>query len=135
MNPSAPVRGYLLDTHIALRALESPELLTAAARKAVLTGCNFLSILSYWEVTLKSMKGKLDVGDPRVWWFEALEQLAATPLLLHPRHVAALQGLPPIHKDPFDRMLIAQAESEGLALVTMDAKIARYAGPGLRLIG
>jgi len=94
-----------------------------------------LSVVSYWEIMIKSMKGTLDVGDPRVWWFDALEQLAATPLVLRPEHVAALYRLPPIHKDPFDRMLIAQAAVEGLALVTTDSKIARYASKGLRVIG
>lgn len=105
-----------------------------SAKAAVAEGPNFLSILAYWEVMLKSMKGKLDVGDPRIWWLEALEQLAATPLPLHPRHIAAVHGLPPIHKDPSDRMLIAQAISEGLALVTVDTEIVRYAGPGLRVV-
>jgi len=84
---------------------------------------------------LKSMKGKLDVGDPRAWWLDALDQLAATPLLLHPRHVAAVHNLPPIHKDPFDRMLIAQATVEGLTLVSSDAEVARYASKGLQVVG
>jgi PIN domain nuclease of toxin-antitoxin system len=61
--------------------------------------------------------------------------LAATPLPLHPRHVATLQALPPFHKDPFDRMLIAQAVAGKLTLVTMDAEIARYASAGLRVVG
>ena len=82
MSSEVPARGYLLDTHIAIWALDTPELLTASARKAVLAGPNVLSMISYWEVMLKSMKGTLDVGDPRSWWFDALDQLAATPLLL-----------------------------------------------------
>jgi PIN domain nuclease of toxin-antitoxin system len=104
-------------------------------RKAILTGPNHLSVVSYWEVVLKSMKGALDVGDPRTWWFDALEQLAATPLILRPQHIAGVYGLPPIHKDPFDRMLIAQATSEGLALVTIDGEIAQYASKSLRKVG
>jgi PIN domain nuclease of toxin-antitoxin system len=84
---------------------------------------------------LKSMKGALDVGDPRAWWSEALEQLAATPLVLRPQHIAAVYGLPPIHKDPYDRVLIAQATVEGLALVSSDGEIARYASKGLRVVG
>ena len=94
-----------------------------------------LSVVCYWEVMIKSMKGTLDVGDPRAWWFDALEQLAATPLVLRPEHITAVYRLEPIHKDPFDRMLIAQATVEGLALVTTDSKIARYASKGLRVIG
>ncbi len=135
MSDEVPARGYLLDTHTAIWALDTPELLTASARKAVLAGPNVLSMVSYWEVMLKSMKGKLDVSDPRAWWFDALDQLAATPLLLRPQHVAGVYALPPIHKDPFDRMLIAQATAEGLALVTTDGEIARYASKILRVVG
>ena len=135
MSDEVPVRGYLLDTHTAIWALDTPDLLSASARKAVLAGPNFLSIVSYWEVMLKSMKGTLDVGDPRAWWFDALDQLVATPLLLRPQHIAGVYALPPIHKDPFDRMLIAQAAAEGLALVTMDGEIARYASKTLRVVG
>jgi len=108
--------------------------LSAVAKAAVATGPNFLSVVSYWEVMIKSMKGTLDVGDPRVWWQEAREQLAATPLMLRPQHVAALHSLAPIHKDPFDRMLIAQATVEGLALVSRDAEIRRYASKSLRVV-
>jgi PIN domain nuclease of toxin-antitoxin system len=92
-------------------------------------------VVTYWEVTIKSMKGKLDVGDPRGWWLEAVQQLAATVVLLKPEHVAAVQGLLPIHKDPFDRMLIAQATVEGLALVSVDPEIARYGSDALRVVG
>jgi PIN domain nuclease of toxin-antitoxin system len=109
--------------------------LSATAKAAIAAGPNVLSLVSYWEVMLKSMKGTLDVGDPRAWWTEALEQLAATPLLLHPRHIAGVFTLPPIHKDPFDRMLIAQATVEGLALVSNDGEIARYASRSLRVVG
>jgi PIN domain nuclease of toxin-antitoxin system len=127
-------RRYLLDTHTALWALERPAALTASARSAVATGPNVLSVVVYWEVVIKSMKGKLDVGDPRAWWLDALHQLAATALPLHPEHVAAIRNLPPLHKDPFDRALIAQAMVEGLTLVTADADVARYASAGLRVV-
>jgi len=60
------MNGYLLDTCTALIALTNPDKLTTAARSAVLTGPNILSVISYWEVALKSMKGTLDVGDPGV---------------------------------------------------------------------
>ena len=135
MNPEPPAQSYLLDTHAAIWALDRPEALSVSARTAASTGPNVISVVSYWEVTIKSMKGTLDVGDPRAWWFDALEQLAATVLLLKPDHVAAVLSLPPIHKDPFDRMLIAQATVEGLALVTTDGRIARYASERLRVIG
>lgn len=134
MTENHPDRGYLLDTHTALWALDRPEALSSAARKAASEGPNLLSVVSYWEVTIKSMKGKLDVGDPRLWWQQALEQLAATPVPLRPEHVAAVNDLPPIHQDPFDRILIAQAIVERLALVTSDSDIAQYAAIGLRVV-
>jgi PIN domain nuclease of toxin-antitoxin system len=80
------------------------------------------------------MKGKLDVGDPRVWWPEALEKLAATPLPLHPKHVSAIHALDPVHQDPFDRALIAQATVEDLALVSADDAVRKYASKRLRVI-
>ncbi|HEU5458202.1 MAG TPA: type II toxin-antitoxin system VapC family toxin [Terracidiphilus sp.] len=126
--------GYLLDTNAALFALVAPERLSAAARKAILKGPNVLSVVSYWEVLLKSMKGALDVGDPRAWWNDALEELAATALALKPEYVAGVYGLAAHHKDPFDRVLIAQAKSENLALVTNDALMARYASAALKVV-
>lgn len=135
MKEASARSGNLLDTCSVLLALANPERLTAAARKAILAGPNILSVVTYWEVMLKSMKGTLDVGDPRAWWFDALDELAAAPLALRPHHVSAVYALPPIHKDPFDRMLIAQATAEGHTLVTSDAEIARYTSKSLRVIG
>lgn len=127
--------GFLLDTNAILFALTTPERLSARARAAILAGPNLFSVVSYWEVLLKSMKAKLDVGDPRAWWADALDQLVAAPLLLRPEHVAQVYALPPIHQDPFDRILIAQAITEGLTLVSSDGEIARYADAGLKTIG
>jgi PIN domain nuclease of toxin-antitoxin system len=118
----------------ALIALTDPDRLTAAVRTALLAGPNVLSVVSYWEVLIKSMKANLNVGDPRTWWRDALDQLAATPLALRPDHVAEVYTLPPLHKDPFDRILIAQAMAEQLELVTTDGDIPRYASAGLRVV-
>jgi PIN domain nuclease of toxin-antitoxin system len=134
LSAKASAQEFLLDTHTALWALERPEALTSAMLKVVASGPNVLSLASYWEVMLKSMKGNLDVGDPRLWWQEALEQLNARVLALKPEHIGAIHNLPPIHKDPFDRMLIAQATVEGLVLVSGDRNIARYASKSLRVI-
>jgi PIN domain nuclease of toxin-antitoxin system len=120
---------------VAIFSIAQSSALSSAAKAAVAEGPNFLSIVSYWEVLIKSMKGTLDVGDPRVWWSEALDQLAATPLILRPQHIARVFELPPIHKDPFDRMLIAQATAEGLALVTNDGEMLRYASNALQVVG
>jgi PIN domain nuclease of toxin-antitoxin system len=126
--------GYLLDTSAVLIGLKEPGSLTEPARAAMLTGPNFLSVVVYWEVVLKSMKGGLEVGDPRDWWRDALEQLAATPLAMRPDHIAEVYRLPPIHQNLFDRVLIAQATVEDLILVTTDAKIPLYAGERFRTV-
>jgi PIN domain nuclease of toxin-antitoxin system len=128
------VNGFLLDTNAAIFALTLPEHLSPAARKAIIKGPNLLSVVSYWEILLKSMKGLLDVGDPRDWWRDALEELAAAPLLLRPDHVAALHTLPSHHKDPYDRILIAQAAVEELSFVTSDKEVLKYASEQLKII-
>jgi PIN domain nuclease of toxin-antitoxin system len=127
------VTGQLLDTNAALLALTRPASLKREFRRAIEAGPNVLSTVAYWEVVLKTMKGLLEVDDPRTWWSDALEQLAATPLLLRPEHVTELQTLPPIHKDPFDRMLIAQAGVEGLTLLTTDRDVKRYSSDRIRI--
>ena len=129
------MNGYLLDTNVALIALTEPDRLKAVLRKAILAGPNFLSVVSYWEVLLKNMKGSLDVGDPRTWWADALDQLAATPLALRPDHVAEIYTLQAIHKDPFDRILVGQAAVESLALVTTDGDIPLYASVRIQIVG
>jgi PIN domain nuclease of toxin-antitoxin system len=103
-------------------------------RAIIRAGPNILSAVVYWEVLLKSMKGLLKIEDPLSWWPDALEQLAATALVLRPEHVAEIYRLPPIHRDPFDRVLIAQAMVEGLSLVTTDREILRYASKRLRVV-
>jgi len=130
----ARTRGYLLDTNAALIALTNPARLSRRMRKAVLTGPNHLSVVVYWEALLKTMKGALDVGDLRTWWLDALDQLAATPIVLRPEHVSEVSTLPAVHKDPFDRMLIAQAMVEDLTLLTTDSEIPRYASDRFRVI-
>lgn len=126
--------GCLLDTHTILFALGQPERLSEPVRRAVLEGPNVLSVLSYWEVVLKAAKGKLAVGDVRVWWAEALLALRATELPLRAAHIEALQALPEHHKDPFDRMLMAQATVEGMVFLSQDEAVALYASERLRIL-
>jgi PIN domain nuclease of toxin-antitoxin system len=128
------MNGYLFDTNIALLGLAEPERIPRHVRDAVESEPVYLSVLSYWEVLLKSMKGKLQLGEPRAWWINALDKLGATPLPLRPDHISAIYELPPIHQDPFDRALVAQASTEGLTLVTTDADISRYASERLRVL-
>ena len=126
--------GYLLDTSAALLALAEPDRLSLRVRTALLRANNYLSVVSFWEVLLKSVKGKLEVGDARVWWRDTLDQLGATALVLRPEHIAEVYALPPFHKDPFDRILIAQAIVEDMSLVTTDSLISRYASQRFRVL-
>ena len=89
---------------------------------------------SYWEVTIKSMKGKLEIGDPRIWWLEALRQLNALPLQILPDYIEGLLSLTPIHQDPFDRIIIASAIAESFTLVTVDSEMMQYTSDGLAVI-
>jgi PIN domain nuclease of toxin-antitoxin system len=124
----------LLDTNVVLIALQSPSLLSTASREAVISGPSVVSIVCYWEVVLKSMKGKLDVGDPRIWWEGALELLAARVLPIRPDHIGKIYTLPFLHNDPFDRLLIAQALTEEMTLISREREFADYKTLGLKLI-
>ena len=128
------MNGYLLDTNVVLQATATPERLTSRARAAIKKGPVFLSVISYWEVMVKAMRGSLDVGDTRDWWRETVDDLGLQALLFRPEHVAAIYHLPPIHQDPFDRALIAQATVEGLALVTTDSEIPKYGSDRFQVI-
>ena len=128
------MKSYLLDTNIALLATTNPERLSSKARKVVLTQQCFISVIAYWEVMIKSMKGTLDVGDPAIWWRDTLHQLGATPLTLRSEHITQVRGLPQLHKDLFDRVLIAQAIAEDFTLVTTDGDIPRYAKGRFRIV-
>jgi PIN domain nuclease of toxin-antitoxin system len=128
------VNGYLLDTSVALLSLSAPERIAREVRASIEGSRVRLSVITYWEVVLKTGKGKLDVGDPRAWWPDALDKLTATPLTLRPEHVARIYALPSLHRDPFDRALIAQAIAEDLTLVTTDAEIPQYESAGLRVL-
>jgi PIN domain nuclease of toxin-antitoxin system len=117
-----------------LLAISDPDRLSPAIRAAIESGPNTLSVVSYWEVVVNAAKGKIEVGDPRVWWEVALSDFAATGMPLRAAHVAEIHNLHANHQDPFDRALIAQATVEDLALVTTDAVIGRYAGERLRVV-
>lgn len=116
----------LLDTSTLLWALGEPERLSARARRLVEAGENVVSVASYWEVVIKAQKGLLAISDLATWWRQATELTAARVLQVRASHVTALAALPLLHKDPFDRILIAQAKAERLALLTNDAQISTY---------
>ena len=118
----------LLDTHAALWWLSDPEKLTAEARLAIASIENevYLSSASLWEIHLKAGKGKLNVPPSLI---EALSEQEIDELKITWKHTERTRTLPPIHLDPFDRLLIAQALEEGLTLVTLDGLIQQYKVP------
>ncbi len=88
----------------------------------------YVSAASAWEMTIKSSIGKLTLpAPPECWIREQLRLNAFLPLPVSIEHALAVASLPLLHKDPFDRMLIAQANVEGLTLITDDAIIPQYA--------
>lgn len=121
----------LLDTHLLLWAASQPERLPAAARKLIADGDNALlfSAASLWEIAIKSGLGREDFSaDARVLRRGLLDNgYEELPILS--AHTVAVMDLPPIHRDPFDRLLVAQAAIEGIVLLTSDALVARYPGP------
>jgi len=118
--------AHLIDTSTLLWALGEPQRLSLRARRLVEAGENVVSIASYWEVVIKTQKGLLAISDLATWWRQATELTAARVLPIRASHVTALAGLPVLHKDPFDRILIAQAKAEGLRLVTSDDLLSEY---------
>lgn len=118
--------AHLLDTSTLMWALGSPERLSPRARRLVDAGANIVSVASYWEVVVKTQKGLLSIVDLPTWWRRATELVAARILPIRASHVTALAALPTPHKDPFDRILIAQALAEGLDFVTNDEPIRSY---------
>jgi PIN domain nuclease of toxin-antitoxin system len=118
---------YLLDTSTVIWTLADPSRVSAAARKALRAGPCVLSVVCYWEVVIKVRKRLLSISDPVVWWSRATDALGGSILSIRAAHISALSALPDLHRDPFDRILLAQAVAEGLALVTSDEQIRRYA--------
>jgi PIN domain nuclease of toxin-antitoxin system len=123
---AAAKSSHLLDTSTLLWALGQPERLSSKARRLIESGNNIVSVASYWEVVIKSQKGLLTIADLPSWWRRATELTSAKVLPIRASHVTALATLPPLHKDPFDRILIAQALAEGLGFVTNDGPIRQY---------
>jgi PIN domain nuclease of toxin-antitoxin system len=121
--------GLLLDTHVLLWALDDVESLSPAAREALSDGSvpAYVSAASIWEISIKRSTGKLRAPD------DLLEQIADAfdELQISHEHASLAGALPPQHRDPFDRMLVAQARCEGLTIVTRDDLIAAYDVPVL----
>ncbi len=123
--------SLLLDTHLLLWTAGDPGRLSSEAQD-LLGNPNtelMFSTASIWEVVIKSALGRDDFRvDPRQLR-DGLIQNDYRELAIRSEHALAVGSLPPIHKDPFDRILIAQAQVENVTLLTMDDKVAGYPGP------
>lgn len=116
---------YLLDTNIFLWSLNGDRKLKAEAKEVIKDSRNqiFVSIASAWEISIKNRAGKLPLKTTLDKCFEVSN---FELLNINLDHVLKLDKLPPYHKDPFDRILISQAKTEGLTLITSDQKIWKY---------
>lgn len=119
----------LLDTAPFLWAIASPEKLSPTARRLVESRKTplYVSVASLWEIVVKAQKGLLSIADPPRWLEAGLAGIEAGVLPIKTAHVYEVGRLPMIHKDPFDRVLVAQAVSEGWVLVTSDEMVRQYA--------
>lgn len=115
----------LLDTHTFLWWLSDWDRIAEPARKAIADPKNevFVSAVSGWEIGIKKAKGRLAAPDKLV---AIVEEKRFEHLPLTFAHAERAAALPPRHRDPFDRMLVAQAQAEGMTLVTRDSRIPLY---------
>lgn len=121
--------SILLDTHVLLWLRGPAGVLTERERRLIDNApVRFVSAATFWEIGILTGLGRIP-HDDRL--FSLLPGLELLPV--EPRHCRELVSLPPIHRDPFDRMLIAQARADDLLLLTRDAKIASYGRAGPRL--
>ncbi len=121
----------LLDTHLLLWAAGDPGQLSSESQNLLGNPATELmfSTASIWEVVIKNVLGRSDFRVEPRQLRDGLIQNGYRELAIRSEHALAVGLLPPIHKDPFDRILIAQAQVENVTLMTTDNKLARYPGP------
>lgn len=120
------MRRLLLDTNVAVwLLLGDRDLVSTAAKRALSDERNLISLsaVSVWEIAIKRSLGKLRIEDG---WAKALTQLDFDPMPITAEHAARVEHLPWYHRDPFDRLLVAQASLEAHALVSADSRMADY---------
>ena len=117
---------YLLDTHVILWYADASQELPLALRDLIDVSECFYSVASLWEIAIKQGLGRLN-RDIEISSYDRLCRLAGFQLLqISPLQLERLKSLPNIHRDPFDRLLVAQAQTEGLVLVTHDRMMPQY---------
>jgi PIN domain nuclease of toxin-antitoxin system len=125
----------LVDTHLLLWAVASPRRLPKGARSLLLDAANevFYSAASIWKVAIKSALRRRDFEANPTVLVRALAQSGFAKLPVTAAHAARVAGLPAIHRDPFDRLLVAQSLAEPMTLLTNDAVLVGY-GPLVQVV-
>ena len=120
--------SYLLDTHAAIWFFSGDDKISQTAKNAILDLSNrkFISIVSAWEVAIKLCIGKLDINGRTADFIFDVENNGITILPIKTAYLTALESLPMIHRDPFDRLLVATALAEQMTIITADENIAKY---------
>ena len=126
---------FLLDTHVILWAAGQPDRLPAKVRRLLGDPLNELvfSAASLWEIAIKKGLGRDDFQVDARLLRRGLLDNGYSELAITSAHAVAIDGLPPIHKDPFDRLLVAQSMVEGITLLTTDPILAQYPAPVQRV--
>lgn len=121
---------FLLDTHLILWSASEPERLSAAAEQIISAEENSLafSVVSLWEIAIKNGRGRPDFLVNLRRLRRGLLDRGFQEVAVLSEHAITVEALPAHHKDPFDRMLVAQATAEGMTLLTTDATLASYGG-------
>lgn len=121
----------LLDTHLLLWAAGAPDRLSASARTLIAAPENelYFSAASLWEIAIKRSLGRPDFQVDARLLRRGLHDNGYNELPIGSEHAVTVDALPLIHKDPFDRMMVAQAMVEGMTLLTADSIVASYPGP------
>ena len=125
----------LLDTHLLVWAMGEPERLHPALVRLLEDPMNtpVFSVASLWELVIKRGLDRPDFQLEPSLLRQALLEAGWRELPLEAHHVLAVGQLPPLHRDPFDRLLLAQAQADGLLLITADQQLAQYPGPVRRM--
>ena len=120
--------AYLLDSHVLMWAVRTPERLSRKVRRICENPSTLrvVSVASLWELSIKASLGAVAIREAETTLPAWVATLSARVLSVEAAHAYAVYGLPMLHRDPFDRMLIAQAMVEDLVLVTNDESIHRY---------
>jgi PIN domain nuclease of toxin-antitoxin system len=121
----------LLDTHLLLWTVIQPDRVALPVRRMIEDPSNDIhfSVVSIWEVAIKRSLGRADFTVDSQVLRRSLLDSRYEEVVVEGAHAVAVEMLPLLHKDPFDRMLVAQATVEGIMLLTSDASLARYPGP------